>query len=148
MSLAVLPLAAIVAAVGALLGGMFVRSRSGEPAAIAEVRGGRLHVTLPGAMAVYGLRKRVEVPLTDVVGAHIEPRARDVVRGLRVGTELPGVLTAGTFHRFGGHGKDLVVFYRGKPVLVVDIRPDRHRYRRLILEVHDPEATLAAIEAA
>ena len=148
MSLALLPLVAIVAAVGALLGGMFVRSRSGEPAAVAEVRDGRLHVTLPGAMAVYGLRSRVEVPVEDIAGAHVEPLAWKVVRGLRVGTQLPGVLTAGTFYRFGGNGRDFVAYYRGKPVLVVDLRPDRHRYRRLILEVEDPEATVAAIEAA
>ena len=147
MSLALLPLVAIVAAVGALLGGMFVRSRSGEPAAVVEVRDGRLHVTLPGAMAVYGLRSRVEVPVEDIAGARVEPVGWKVVRGLRVGTQLPGVLTAGTFYRGGGNGRDLVAYYRGKPVVVVDIEPGRHRYRRLILEVQDAAATADAIEA-
>ena len=143
-----LPLVALVAAVGTLLGGMVARSRSGQPAAVVEVRGRRLHVTLPGAMAVYGLRSRVEVPLEDVEGARVEPAARKVVRGIRMGTDLPGVLTAGTFLRLGGKGRDLVALYRGKPALVVDLRPGRHRYRRLILEVADPAATVAAIEAA
>jgi hypothetical protein len=140
-----LPLAALVVAVGGLLAGMVARSRSGQPPAVAEVRGGRLHVTLPGAVALYGLRSRVEVPLDDVVGARVEPRARDVIDGLRVGTHLPGVLTAGTFHRFGGKGRDLVAVYRGAPAVVVEIRPGRHRYRRLILEVADPETVTGAL---
>ena len=57
------------------------------------------------------------------------------------GTHVPGVITAGTFH-----GEDERVFWDVRDAeKTVVIRLKDERYSRLVTEVEDPPATVAAI---
>ena len=69
--------------------------------------------------------------------------ARGWWHGLKIiGSIIPGILTAGTFYEQGG-----MVFYDvhdPERTIVLDL--DHERYKRLIVEVEDPDKTRAMIE--
>jgi len=104
-----------------------------------------LTVRLHGREVVWALRRRVAVPLTRVRGARLDPAAARAPRGFRwPGSRLPGVITAGTFVRKGGRD-----FWSVRdPTKAVVIALADKPYARLIVQVADPQATVAAIEAA
>lgn len=114
------------------------------------VDGDVLRVTLGGAGAVWALKRRVERPLAHVASARVGDR-RTLQRqrpALRwPGTLLPGLITAGTYRspRPGG-GRQFWDVRRAERVLVVDLHDDA--YSRLVLEVPDPAAVAATIDAA
>ena len=109
-----------------------------------EIANGHLRVTVEGFDKVLALRSTVEVPLSHVRGASQDPDALRERHGLRLaGTRLPGVIAAGTF--FDGQWWFLDVQH---PEEAVKIDLDHEHYAALIVEVTDPVATVAAINAA
>jgi DNA-binding transcriptional regulator LsrR (DeoR family) len=60
------------------------------------------------------------------------------------GTEVPGVITAGTFYEHG----ERVFWDVHHPERAIALSLRDERYAKLVVEVEDPEATIAAIEAA
>ena len=110
---------------------------------------GRLHVEITGWDRVWSLRRRFDIPLAHVRDARIDPAVARGPKGLRVrGTHFlpgfPGKVTAGIFYRRGTwafwnvHDPDQAI--------VIDLQDER--YARLVLQVADPAATVAAICAA
>ena len=105
-----------------------------------------LTVRLSGWDRVWALRSRVEVPLAHVRAVEIDPSAaRGWWKGARLpGTHLPGVIIAGTFLRGGER-----TFYSVRdPAKAVVIHLADERYTRLVVQVADPPATVAAIRRA
>jgi len=111
-----------------------------------EITQDALIVHVKGMDRLWSLKSRLEIPLSHVLGAEADPKvASEHSRGLRApGTHLPGVITAGTFYQEG----DRVFWDVHDPEKAIVIRLKDERYARLVIEVDDPPATVAAIEEA
>ena len=60
------------------------------------------------------------------------------------GTNVPGVITAGTFHEHG----ERVFWDVHHPERAIALSLRDESYAKLVIEVDDPETTIAAVEAA
>ena len=105
---------------------------------------------IQGVDKVLALKSELTIPLAHVKGAGVS--APDVRRRwgslLRMhvpGTDLPYVVMAGTFVFLDGEHAFWDVH---DPDRTVVIELDHERFAKLVLEVADPQATAAAINAA
>ena len=111
-----------------------------------EITGAELVVQVQGFDRVFALKSEIRVPLEHVVGAESgQESAANWFHGIRApGTSVPGVIVAGTFY---WHGE--CAFYdvhHAEKAVAIMLRDEK--YQRLIVEVDDPAATIAAINAA
>lgn len=110
------------------------------------VSGGMLVLNVRGTDKLWALKSSLEIPLRHVAGIRADPSvAHGWWHGIRMpGTNLPGVITAGTFYQDGKrvfwdvHNPDNTV--------VIDLRDER--YNELIVEVADPKAAVELVNAA
>ncbi len=111
-----------------------------------ELAESTLIVHVRGMDRLWALKSRLEIPLTHVVGAEVDPQvAQGWRKGIRApGTHVPGVITAGTFYQDG----ERVFWYVHDPERSVVIQLKDERYARLVIEVDDPLATAVAIQGA
>jgi hypothetical protein len=91
------------------------------------------------------LRGDVRIPLSTVRSAEIEPHPWGALRGIRVGTGIPGVIALG-IRRFA-QGQDFTAVVGGKTAVRVDLSQESP-FARLVVSVDDPDSTLAAIRSA
>ena len=109
---------------------------------------GVLTVAMRGIDKVLALRGDVSVQVAHIRGVEVRPEeARRIWHGLRVGTNIPGVVTAGTF--FTGDGKVFFDVHDPERTIAIDLADES--YKRLIVQVDDddtPEATAERIRAA
>ena len=105
-----------------------------------------LVVNVTGIDRFLALKSRLEVPLAHVAGVELRPEAaRDWWHGFRMpGTQLPGVVTAGSFYQCG----ECVFWDVHDPDKTIAIQLRDEYYTRLVIQVDNPEATAAAIERA
>jgi hypothetical protein len=90
----------------------------------------------------------VRVPQAAVRRVRISSRPLAEIRGLRVvGTGLPRVIALGTWRRRRGR-KDFAAVYRKREGVVIDLDERMARYSRLIVSVHDAEATMTKLVGA
>src|SRR5215210_3794399 len=77
--------------------------RRGDVLTEVELTGDALIVHVKGIDRLWSLKSRLEIPLAHVLDAEADTQvAREWQKGLRVpGTQLPGVITAGTFFQDG-----------------------------------------------
>jgi hypothetical protein len=107
------------------------------------IEGGNLVLHVRGADKLWAFKSSLEVPLQHVAGIRADPEvARGWWHGVRMpGTNVPGVITAGTFYQDGKrvfwdvHNPDNTV--------VIDLRDEG--YAELIVEVADPNATVSLL---
>ena len=112
-----------------------------------EITPQALIVHITGSDRLWALKSHLEIPLEHVVGASQEAEeAHAWLKGLvhRGLTHVPGVLSAGTFH----HQDNRVFWDVHDPNKAIAINLKDDRYSRLVVEVDDPAATLAAIAKA
>jgi hypothetical protein len=115
-----------------------------------EIEDGRLIARIQGLDQVLAFKSELSIPLTHVKGAAVSPpevrrRWRNPLRIRLLGSDMPYVVMAGSF-----------VFLEGEhafwdvhdPDGTVVIELDHEKFAKLVLEVEDPEATTAAINAA
>lgn len=111
-----------------------------------EITGGQLVVEVQGFDRVLALKSEVRVPLEHVVGAASgQSDANNWFHGVKApGTNLPGVVVAGTFYWHG----ECAFFdvHHAEKAVAINLRDEK--YQRLIVEVDDPVATISAINAA
>lgn len=108
--------------------------------------GDTLVVTMEGADKLWALKSRLEIPLEHVKGARIDPAfvRHERFQGLKIaGSRVPGILTAGTFRQEG----DTVFWDVHNPDKAIVIELAHEHYGRLVVEVENPEAAVAAIGA-
>ena len=91
------------------------------------------------------LKSSLEIPLQHVAAIRADPSiARGWWHGIKMpGTNIPGVITAGTFYRDGKR-----VFWdvhHPDNTVVIDLHDER--YNQLIVEVADPNAAVAMVQA-
>ena len=95
---------------------------------------------------MWAFRSRLEIPLAHVVAA--DASGDEVGRwwhGFKlIGTDVPGLFAAGTFYYQG----DMVFWDVRHPANTVTVSLDHERYKKLIVEVADPAATVATLRSA
>lgn len=110
-----------------------------------------LIVHVKGFDKVLSLKSKLKVPLTHVKGAESGPTIMEQWQrlrlGARVGTNLPGVIKAGSFYHFDGE-RERVFWDVRHPQKALAINLTDEHYTRLIVEVDDPSLTVARIEEA
>ena len=107
------------------------------------ISGGNLLLNVRGADKLWAFKSSLEIPLQHVDGIRADPDiARGWWHGFRIpGTNVPGVITAGTFYQDGKrvfwdvHNPDNTV--------VIELRDER--YNQLVVEVADPNAAVALL---
>lgn len=132
----------VAAAVVFLLLGTVASSAIAPPTS-AHVRDGRLTVDVRGPYALFAVRGSVSVPLSSITSARYDPRARDLPRGSRFGTYVPGGLIAGSF----GHGQTRSFWaLQHEGALVISVNDES--FATLVVEVRHPDAVLRALADA
>jgi len=111
-----------------------------------SISGGNLLVNVRGADKLWAFKSSLEIPLQHVAGIRADPSiARGWWHGWRIpGTNIPGVITAGTFYQDGKR-----VFWdihNPNNTVVIELRDER--YNQLVVEVADPNVAVALIQAA
>ena len=115
-----------------------------------ELTESMLIVQVKGVHKILALKSELEIPLTHVVGAEIDPTVVEQwghinLKEIRApGTGLPGVLKAGSF-RLAGQWAFWDVH---APHKAITIKLADEHYTKLVIEVADPAATVAQIEEA
>ncbi len=106
----------------------------------------RLELRVMGADKLWALKSSLEIPLRHIAGIRADPSvARGWWHGLRMpGTNLPGVITAGTFYQDGKR----VFWDVHHPENTVVMQLHDERYDELIVEVADPNQTVAMVQTA
>lgn len=107
---------------------------------------GKLILHVQGADKLWALKSSLEIPLQHIAGVRADPSiAHGWWHGIRMpGTNIPGVITAGTFYQHGER-----VFWdvhNPEKTIVIALRDER--YSELIVEVADPQSAVALINAA
>ena len=109
-------------------------------------QGDRIRLEVQGLDKLWALKSQLEFPLAHVssVRKDAEP-ARGWWHGFRLpGTSIPGVLTAGTFYQHEG-----AIFYDvHDPEQTIVFELEHEHYRRLVVEVEHPAATVASVNQA
>jgi hypothetical protein len=111
-----------------------------------SIEGDRVRFEVEGWDKLWALKSQLEIPLDHIVQVRIDPEpARGWWHGIKLpGSNIPGVLTAGTFYQHDG-----AVFYDvHDPERTIVLELNHEHYRRLVVEVEDPAATVAKLKAA
>ena len=111
-----------------------------------SVADGKLMLHVRGADKLWALKSSLEIPLEHISSARADPGvARDWYHGIRMpGTNIPGVLTAGTFYQDGKR----VFWDVHHPENAIAIELCDERYNELIVEVSDPSSAVELIKSA
>ena len=99
-----------------------------------------------GLDQLWSLKSRLEIPLAHIRAVRLDPNiAKGWWHGFRApGTNVPGIITAGTFYQ---HGKRVFWdVHDPEQALVVELLDER--YDELIVEVPNPVATLSLLQTS
>lgn len=110
------------------------------------IEGDRARFEVEGWDKLWALRSHLEIPLAHILAVRADPEpARGWWHGLRLpGTQIPGLLTAGSFYQHGGF-----VFYDvHDPERTVVIDLDHEHYQRLVIEVESPDDVVSRLRSA
>jgi hypothetical protein len=111
-----------------------------------SIADGKLSLHVRGADKLWAFKSSLEIPLAHIAGVRADAEvARGWWHGIRMpGTNMPGVITAGTFYQDGNR-----VFWdvhNPEKTIVIDLHDER--YSKLVVEVVDPQAAVNLIHAA
>lgn len=107
---------------------------------------GKLVLHVRGTDKLWALKSSLEIPLIHIARVRADAEmARGWHHGIRMGgTNVPGVITAGTFYQDGKR-----VFWdvhHPEKTIVIDLHDER--FNELVVEVADPEAAVRLINNA
>lgn len=107
---------------------------------------GKLTLHVRGADKLWAFKSTLEIPLVHIAGVRADPgTASGSYHGIRMpGTNLPGVITAGTFYQDGKR----VFWDVHHPERTIVINLHDETYNQLIIEVDDPAAAIELIQNA
>ena len=110
------------------------------------IEGDRVRFEVEGWDKLWAMRSQLEIPLAHVLAVRADPEpTRGWWHGLRLpGTQIPGIITAGSFYQSDG----FVFFDVHNPDNTVVIDLEHEHYKRLVIEVEDPHATVALLQSA
>lgn len=107
---------------------------------------GKLTLHVRGADKLWALKSSSEIPLVHTASVWADPEAaRGWYHGIRMpGTNMPGVIKAGTFYQDGKR-----VFWdvhHPEKTIVIDLHDEW--YNELVVEVDDPDGAVRLIQNA
>jgi hypothetical protein len=109
-----------------------------------SIEGDVLTVVVHGFDKLWSMKSQLDIPMAHVRGAAVDPAIVHGPKGWRgPGSNVPGVITAGTFHQDGKR-----IFWdvhHGDNAVVIELQHDS--FERLVVEVDDPYAAVALIES-
>lgn len=110
-----------------------------------EIDGGNLILRVEGSDKIWALKSELVIPLAHIVDIRMD---EEVVqgwwRGIKFpGTNLPGVITAGTFYQDGQR----IFWDIHHPDAAVVITLEHDVYNELVIEVEDPRSLIRDIYA-
>jgi hypothetical protein len=105
---------------------------------------GKLTLRVQGADKLWAFKSTLEIPLVHIAGVRADPEiARGWWHDVRMpGTNIPRVITAGTFYQDGKR----IFWDVHNPANTVVITLRDERYDELVVEVSDPPAALKMIQ--
>jgi hypothetical protein len=111
-----------------------------------SVANGTLTLHVRGADKLWAFKSSLEIPLQHIAAVRADPAiAHGWWHGIRMpGTNLPGVITAGTFYQHG----ERVFWDVHNPDNTIVIELKDEQYKQLIVEVADPKAAVEMVKAA
>jgi hypothetical protein len=136
----------LIVLLGLVLIALSLRLAGPMRAALVEVMDDRVTVRFPGSSALLAFKRPLAIPL-----AHV--RRVDRATGgpeerwqsfLGLGTWLPGVVGAPRFH----HASGPVFWNVSDPAKAIVVQLQQERYSRLVIDVADPDVTIATVRAA
>ena len=111
-----------------------------------SINASRAIFNVEGLHKLWAIKSRIEIPLTHITGVEVNhDQVRQWWHGFKlIGTDAPGLFAAGTFYY---HGE--VVFwdvYDTTKTIIVSL--EHERYKKLIIEVADPESAARTLNSA
>ena len=110
------------------------------------IEGDRAIFEVEGFDKFWAMRSRLEIPVAHITAVEFDPDA--VGRwwhGLKlIGSSVPGLFAAGTFV----YHHELVFWDVRDTAKTIVVSLDHEHYKKLIIEVDDPEAAVARLQAA
>jgi hypothetical protein len=99
-----------------------------------------------GMHQLWALRSRLDIPLTHITDAEFDPgQVGRWWHGWKLmGADVPGLFAAGTFYYHG----ELVFWDVRDPEKTIVVSLNHERYKKLILEVADPEEVVSRLRTA
>jgi hypothetical protein len=110
------------------------------------IQGDRAMFEVVGTHKLWSFRSVIEIPLVHITDVQADPdQVGQWWHGIKlIGTDVPGFFAAGTFYY---HGE--VVFWDVRdPARTVIVSLEDERYKKLIIEVSDVQATVDRLRAA
>ena len=115
-------------------------------AASIDIHDDRLVVDINGPDKLMALKSRLEIPIENLTG--VRPGADEARRWLHEmhfgGTHIPNHISAGTFYWWGEWSFWDV--HDANKTIAIELRD--HHYRKLVLEVGDPDGAIELIDSA
>ena len=110
------------------------------------IEGDRVLFRVEGLHKLWALRSELDIPLAHIVGVEINhDQIGQWWHGFKLfGTDVQGVFAAGTFVYHG----ELVFWDVRDPDSTIIVSLDHERYKKLIIQVADPAASAAKLQAA
>jgi hypothetical protein len=110
------------------------------------INGDRAVFNVEGLHKLWSFRSQLEIPLAHITGVEANPdQVRRWWHGVKlVGTDVATLFTAGTFYYHG----ELVFWDISDPAQTIVVSLDHERYKKLIIEVGDVDATVARLRGA
>jgi hypothetical protein len=111
-----------------------------------ELSSSELIIHVAGADQFFALKSQLAIPLIHVVEAEADPTpAQRFWKGWRLpGTNVPGLLTAGSFYQHG----EWTFWDVHDPAKTIVVHLAHEHYKALVVEVDDPQKAAQAINAA
>ena len=111
-----------------------------------EIDGDKAIFEVQGWDKLWSLRSQLEIPLSHIKRAYVDPEpAMGWFQGLKLGgTDVPNIFRAGTFYQDGG----LVFWDVHHPEKTIVIELEHETYRKLIIEVENPEQEAKKINSS
>jgi hypothetical protein len=104
-----------------------------------------LHLEVKGLDKLWAFKSQLAIPLAQIRGVRHDPKAvSGWYHGIKtLGTNIPGVITAGTFNLLG----DRMFWDVHNPDNAIIIQLHDDRFDELVVEVSDPLVAVAQIKA-
>ncbi|WP_035670355.1 hypothetical protein [Flavobacterium sp. 83] len=96
---------------------------------------------IKGFHKIWALKSKIIVSKENIIRAYQNENEFTFWKGFRMpGTEIPGLIAAGTFYKKGRNFWDVI---NTKKALVVELKDNY--YKKLIIEVENPEAVIQVL---
>lgn len=111
-----------------------------------SIEDGRAVFAVEGMHRLWAFRSRIDIPLDHITGVEVNrEQVGNWWHGFKlIGTDMPGLFAAGTFYYHG----ELVFWDVHDTTRTIIVSLEHERYKKLIVEVADPERTAAVLTSA